>query len=78
MGSDELYHDEVDVERIVSAIAGKGFEVSSLSKMRKGGGILAAFAHDIDIQEITVVSTNIVMVRRYSKRLIKAKKGESK
>ena len=68
-----LYAETVDVERLVSAIAGKGTETTTLKDMRECGGILAAFADDIDIQQITVASTNIGMVRRYTKRFKKAK-----
>lgn len=63
-----MYQEEVDVIRLSSMIAGQGVEKTTLSGMRRDGGILAAFADDDDIQEITVVSTNIGFVRRYQKR----------
>ena len=65
----ETYEETVDCERIVSAMAGPGHEMITLTESLASGGILAEFAKDIDIQEITVVSTNIGFVRRYRKRM---------
>lgn len=64
----QLYAEEVHCIRIASAIAGPGEETTTLAKCRESGGILTAFANDDDIQQITVVSTNIGMVRRYTKQ----------
>ncbi len=66
-----LYEEEVRCIRVVSAIAGPGEETTTLTELSKGGGILAAFADDEDIQEITVCSTNIGMIRTYTKRFRK-------
>lgn len=63
-----LYEDEVLVERKASALAGPGKETTTLAEMREFGGILAAFADDEDIQQITVCSANIGFVRTYTKQ----------
>ena len=63
-----LYEDKVQVERLVSTIAGPGTETITIVELIESGGILRAFAEDEDIQQLTVASTNIGMVRRYTKR----------
>ena len=67
----KIYAETVDVERLVSVIAGPGREETTLTELREGNGILAAFADDDDIQQLTVASTNLGMVRRYTKRFTK-------
>lgn len=67
--SRRLYEEDVAVTRVVSAIAGPGKESTTLAELRKDGpDILRAFADDDDIQEITLCSTNLGMVRKYTKQ----------
>ena len=63
-----MYEELVRVERLVSALAGPGEETTTLTELLEEGGILKAFAEDIDIQQLTVASTNLGMVRRYTKK----------
>ena len=66
----KTYDDKVRVVRKASAIAGVGEETTTFDEMRRLGGILKAFADDDDIQQITVVSTNIGFVREYTKQFM--------
>lgn len=69
--NDQLYTEEVTCERKASLLAGPGFETTTLSELRSVGGLLKAFADDIDIQQMTVVSTNLGFVRQYTKHFTK-------
>ncbi len=77
MKAEDIYEDVVRCKRKVSVIAGPGEETITLAEMRKDGGILAAFADDNDIQQITVYSSNIGMVRQYTKTYRRRDKNDN-
>lgn len=43
-----LYEETVRVERVVSAIAGRGTETTTLTEMREGGGVRGRRRHPAD------------------------------
>ncbi len=67
-----MYEEEVTCERLASVLAGEGVEKTTLTALRESDcGILREFAIDDDIQQLTVASTNLGMVRQYTKQFKK-------
>lgn len=77
MSDYSLWDEVVDISGI-SAIAGSlDGTTTTLSEMRSDGpDVLKAFADDVDLMQIEVVSTNIGFVRKYTKRFQKVEGGE--